>query len=80
MHHSERPEGEQDPLSVSSFRRGQHVLYRGKYGFVIAGFNKQAGRLILAKENLHQDDLEPQHLLAQPEELTDDQDWLKRRP
>lgn len=78
MHHSERLEGEQDALLLGSFRRGQHVLYKGSRGFVIAGFNKEAGRIIVAKENPQHDDLEPQHLLAQPEELADDHDWLRR--
>jgi hypothetical protein len=78
MHNAERPQGEKDPQHLGSFRRGQHVLYKGTPGFVVAGFNREINRIIVAKDNPKQHDTDAQHLAAESDELADDQDWLRR--
>jgi hypothetical protein len=61
------------------FRHGQHVTFRGEPGFVIAGFNAAADRIIVAKTNPRRADTQPQHFLAEVQDLAEDTDWLRRR-
>jgi hypothetical protein len=78
MNIAERPQGESDPNVFGQFKHGQHILYKGAPGFVIAGFNQELKRIIIAKDNPKRDDTDAQHFAAEFGDLADDPTWLKR--
>lgn len=60
------------------FRHGQHVIFNGEPGFVVAGFNEPSNRVIVAKVSPKRGETNPQHVLAAIEDLRDDSEWIRR--